>query len=677
MKGLSVLLVGLFFFTPFYGGAEVIEHRGTVFYISPQGNDAWSGRFPEPEEGQKDGPFATLEAARDAIRQLKREKRLRYPVTVYLRGGIYFLKRPIVFGPEDSGTKKYPIRYLAYPGETPVVSGGRLLQGWKRGEGKLWVLTIPEVKEGKEYYRQLFVNGERRTRARIPNKGFYRMEGEISTEDPAQFQFRPGDIKKEWAERGDVEIVGLAKWAEFRHWLRKVEEETHTATLSGKIHSWIREPNERYWIENVFEGLNSPGEWYLDRRTGLLYYWPLPQEDMEKAEVIVPRLPQLVIFEGDFERKKPVQYITLKGLTFSHTDWTLPEGGYADVQAAFDIPAAIQAKGAVSLRIEGCTFIHLGNYAVEFSRGCRYNRIDGNEMTDLGAGGVKIGEPQIRSEDFDLTFGNQVVNNHIYNIGIVYPAAVGVWVGQSSENRIAHNHIHDTYYTGISVGWTWGYGPTNAKGNIIEYNHVHHIGRGLLSDMGAVYTLGVQPGTVIRNNLFHDINAYDYGGWGIYPDEGSSHLLIEKNIVYNTKTGGFHQHYGRENIVRNNIFALAKTGQIIRTRSEPHLSFIFERNIVYWKEGPLLGGNWEGDQYRLDYNLYFNASGVPIRFGQWSFEEWQARGQDIHSLIADPLFLAPEEGDFRLKRNSPAFKLGFQPIDVSRVGPRKKVSTPL
>ncbi len=151
----------------------------------------------------------------------------------------------------------------------------------------------------------------------------------------------------------------------------------------------------------------------------------------------------------------------------------------------------------------------------------------------------------------------------------------------------------------------------------------------------------------------------------------TAELIIE----YRTKSGGFHQHYGRENLVRNNIFALAREGQIIRTRQEPHRSFTFERNIVYWSDGPLLGGRWSDDQYRLDHNLYFKASAdrreaAEIRFAEWSFPEWQQRGQDNHSLIADPLFVDPQNGDFTLKSGSPAGKIGFQPIDVRPIGPR-------
>jgi parallel beta-helix repeat protein len=261
-----------------------------------------------------------------------------------------------------------------------------------------------------------------------------------------------------------------------------------------------------------------------------------------------------------------------------------------------------------------------------------------------------------------------VAENHIHDIGIVYPAAVGIWIGQSSANAVAHNEISDTYYTAISLGWTWGYDPTAARDNHIEFNNLYNIGRGLLSDMGCIYSLGVQPGTVERNNLCHDVSRYAYGGWGIYTDEGSSQIRIEKNIVYNTQDGGFHQHYGRENTVQNNIFAFGQEAQIRRTRQEPHRSFTFEHNIVYWKQGQLLQGNWKDDQFQFDYNLYWPASGQTIQFGTQSLEEWQKRRQDVHSLVEDPLFADPDHGNFTLKAGSPASKIGFEPIDTSQIG---------
>jgi parallel beta-helix repeat protein len=195
----------------------------------------------------------------------------------------------------------------------------------------------------------------------------------------------------------------------------------------------------------------------------------------------------------------------------------------------------------------------------------------------------------------------------------------------------------------------------------------------MLSDLGGIYSLGISPGTILRNNLIHDSYSYGYGGWGIYTDEGSTDILIENNIVYNTKTGGFHQHYGKENIIRNNIFAFTKEQQLQRTRQEPHISFFFDHNIIYFDEGVLLGSNWNDDKYKMDYNIYWDASGRPIDFAKASFDDWKRRGHDANSLIADPKFVNPKKHDFDLKGDSPAFKLGFKPIDVKHVGPRTNV----
>ena len=183
-----------------------------------------------------------------------------------------------------------------------------------------------------------------------------------------------------------------------------------------------------------------------------------------------------------------------------------------------------------------------------------------------------------------------------------FPARSAFGSGSRPATASLHNLIHDFYYTGISIGWTWGYGPALATNNTVELNHVHHIGvksdgdGPILSDMGGIYTLGKQPGTTIRNNLWHDIAGIRYGGWGIYFDEGSSGILAESNVVYRTTHGGFHQHYGETNIVRNNIFAFARDHQIQRTRPEPHRSFSFVTNIVYFDSGILLTGDWSGDQ---------------------------------------------------------------------------------
>jgi hypothetical protein len=300
--------------------------------------------------------------------------------------------------------------------------------------------------------------------------------------------------------------------------------------------------------------------------------------------------------------------------------------------------------------------------------GCQHNRVAHNHLHHLGAGGVRLGDGADPATPSQASAWNEVDNNWIHHGGLLYQAAVGVWIGRSSYNTVSHNDISDLYYTGVSLGWSWGYAESSANHNIIEFNHLHHLGKRLLSDMGGIYALGIAPGTILRNNLIHDVYSFNYGGWGIYPDEGSTDLLIENNVVYNTKTGGFHQHYGRENRVINNIFAFAEEDQIMRTKEEEHISFFFEHNIVYYNNGRLLGSNWKNGHFRMDQNCYWDASKSPVMFKENDFDAWRKLGQDVRSIVADPLFENPEAFDFRLKPESPVFALGFRPIDTSLAG---------
>jgi len=331
--------------------------------------------------------------------------------------------------------------------------------------------------------------------------------------------------------------------------------------------------------------------------------------------------------------------------------------------------------GMTDCVIEHCTLTRLAGYGIDLGRGCQRNRIVGNEMFDLGAGGVRVGETVLRNGAFDATHGNVITDNHLHHLGRLYPPAVGVFIIQSATNRVAHNHIHDLYYTAVSVGWTWGYRDSPCHDNVIEFNHMHDIGLGLLSDMGAVYTLGPQPGTVVRNNLIHDVTSFTYGGWGLYTDEGSTGIVLENNIVYRCKSAGFHQHYGKENVIRNNVFAFNRENQLMRSREEAHTSFLFTNNIVMFDSGNLLGSTWQNDRFIVDQNLYWDtrAAGdaTKLKFSDATIEQWRARGHDTNSLFADPLFVDVTRNDFRLSRGSPATKLGLKSIDLSDVGVRK------
>jgi len=194
--------------------------------------------------------------------------------------------------------------------------------------------------------------------------------------------------------------------------------------------------------------------------------------------------------------------------------------------------------------------------------------------------------------------------------------------------------------------------------------------------MGGIYTLGVSPGSLLRGNRIHDISSFAYGGWGIYFDEGTTGMVARDNVVFRTKSAGFHQHYGRDNLVENNIFAFGRDAQIMRTRAEEHLSFTFRRNIVLWKDAPLLGSNWQGDNYVFDNNTYWDLSGKQPAFAGSTFDQWQARGKDQHSVIADPCLTDPGRDDYRLQPSSPALGLGFVPFDQSTSGPSKPIRLP-
>lgn len=651
--------------------------RTQTFHVSPQGNDAWSGRLSDAKRDKTDGPFVTLPAALEAVRKARRDANSAQDnFTILLRGGTYELTTPIVLTPEDSGlSAQQPFTIAAYRKEKPVLSGGRRIPGWRlvNGQPGLWEAEVPFAREAP--FRSLFVNGQRAIRARTPNEGFFRIQGESPQDKPVKLRFKAGDIQKSWADSGETEVIALLAWADFRLYIRSVDDEANVATLSGDARPSNKEANARYFVENAPGSLDAPGEWQLDRTRGIVRYLPRPGEDMLKAEVIAPRLEDLLQLKGDLAAKRAVRHVVLRGLTFSHTDWSMPPEGYADTQAAIATRGDLYAEAATDCVVENNTFSHLSGYALDFGRGCQRNKIVGNDAFDLGGGGIRIGEPGDRTPDaFAANHTHTVTDNHFHQLGRIYPPAIGVFILQSGTNRIAHNHIHDLYYTAVSVGWNWGYQETPCRENVIEFNHMHDIGQSMLSDMGAVYTLGIQRGTVIRNNLIHDVNSFTYGGWGLYPDEGSTGIVWENNVVYRTKSAGFHQHYGRENIIRNNIFAFGKEHQVMRTRDEEHVSFFFTNNIVYFNSGTLLGSSWKNERFVIDHNLYFDtrtaAAPDNLKFSNATVDKWRARGHDTHSVITDPLFVAPEKLDFRLRKDSPALAHGFKPIDISKIGVR-------
>ncbi|WP_165701320.1 right-handed parallel beta-helix repeat-containing protein [Crateriforma conspicua] len=666
-------------------------------------------------DGSAEAPFRTIQQACDSIAAMPTLQRQRQGVTVWIGGGIHRIDSPIRLGAEHSGALDHPVRFAAMPGEQPVISGGVPIgsqagQSWRRHDDKRWVVDLPKRADGSPWrFRQLYVNGQRRYRARTPDEGFYRVaacpEGTPKSvhyhTDCKTFQFHPGDLRSDWKNLQDVEVIVYHFWTDSHLPIATIDDQTNTVTFAhraGKVFTNdFSEEGARYVVENVFEALDQPGEWYLDSTQQRLYYYPHADEDMTKANVVAPLASQMVVIDGDVQSQRFAEHIRLEGLTFRYCCFDFPPGNSNDQQGSASIPAAVEFNAAHDCVLDHCRFHDLGTFAIDIKDGCVGNQVTHCDFSDLSAGGIRIGGGDEKAPPWYRTENNVVSDNRLVGYGIDFPSAVGILLTDTSGNRVAHNEISGGEYTGVSVGWTWGYGRSISRDNQIEDNHIHDIG-GMLSDLGGIYTLGVSPGTVLRGNHIHDIDANGYGGWGIYHDEGSTHILVENNLVHDTKFSAFNIHFAKEVTVRNNIFALGELEQLSRSRVEPHVSVYFENNIVYWTEGKLFSKNWSDQEYSFylhpknssgtaqrtetsvfDWNLYFNpnATANDALWDGGSLAQWQQRGKDRNGAFADPGFADPKNGDFTMSPTSPALKLGFRPWDVSTAGPRGDVGPPV
>ncbi len=648
-----------------------------TFYVAVDGNDAWSGTLPAADADKTDGPFATLVRARDAIRAMQEAAPPAQPVTVMVRGGTYYLAETLVLEPRDSGSADCPISYTAYPGETPVISGGKVIDSpWQTHQGQILVCSVPEVQQGKWYFRQLAVNGKRQERSRLPAEGEYLRE-EAASE--TSFKFREGHMRK-WDNLDDVEVVVFHSWNESRLRIASLDENErvvqfrdpkarHTIGWGG-----AGGPN-RYYIENVLDGLTGPGQWYLDRKTGRLYYWPT--DDIASATVVAPVLKQLIRLEGNVDEGKYVEYLKISGFTFCDTDWTLPENGYPDCGDVGDIvdPSAITFAAARHCTFTNNRLKNFGTYALELTGDG--NVVSDNEIYDNGGGGI-----------ISRSFGqerNVISYNHIHHCGLVYPSAVGINIDEGG-GTIAHNLIHDITHSGIYTRhWATATQPKERRnqeqGLDIDYNEIYDVMMNINDGAG----IFVRDSNIrIRNNLIHDVYACGSRcpGWGIYLGCETRDSRVENNVVYGTMETVHVWYFDRNIVIENNVFVGSRNCQINYQNPQhlKHENIKFLRNIVYCTEtgGHLFSISGERSlPAESDYNVMFSTIGCVLNDpiikglpGVQSFADWRNRGLDKNSITADPLFVDLENHDYSLKPESPAFKVGFKPIDLSQVGLR-------
>ena len=487
------------------------------------------------------------------------------------------------------------------------------------------------------------------------------------------FRYRDGDFKPEWTQAPGAEIH-IFQSGSCRAFMEIVSIEgvdtgTRTVTVGGKECVAGLRAGDRYFVENVFEELDSPGEWYLNTATGVLYYWP-KQGFSQDSEVIAPVVGRVMEFVGDAANDKPVSHIKLAGLTIRNTDYS-PDDGCVGYGMGND--GVVYLKDATRCAIEDCAFRNIGKYAICITGGGD-NLVGANEIAHSAEGGVLLlGSAR-----------NAVSDNHIHDCGAIYKHIGGVVLqGKGTDgNVVSHNLIHDMSRYGITL--------KNAGGrNVIEYNAVHNTNTETYDTGGIEVTQHdkeFRSGSIIRNNVVGDTIGYSSKGeqpvflsWGIYLDSYAGGYTVTNNITFRNSHGGIMLQGGKDNIIVNNTFVDSTLRQMhIANFASNSTGQVLERNIFYYTDAEAFligGGSVNQDVIRVDSNLYFCAGGDELRVGVRgiaSFEDWRKKGFDANSTIADPLFVDPENDNYALQPNSPAFALGFRPIDTSTIGPRER-----
>ncbi len=583
------------------------------FYVSPSGNNL--------NEGTKSKPLATISEAKErALNAIEVDK---CPdVTIWLQGGVYQIKEPVVFEPFSLKDPGHSIYFKAEKGACPVVSGGIQLSGWTKKSNGFWEVELSGLKNTPP--RELFINGQRAKRSRFPNEGYLRIK-KVGEDKRTNFFFEENDFPVPSVVE-DAELVVLHDWSISRNSIQNIDTEVNRLTTKDSVGAknldffdldhW--EANPRYFLENAIEFLDENYEWvYNSTLNKIIVKFP-DNINPNQIETVIPVSEGLIVFNGN--ENSPVKNIHFEGITFCCSAWGIPGEGYGGIQAChFDprpeingwavVPAAIFARCSENCSFRNCTIRDTGGSGIWLGTRCKNNLIINSSFFDISGNGIMIGEGSGReingekwwqAEPQQVALKNTIQNCVVRDCGVQFYGAVGIWCGLTAETTIKNNEIYDLPYTGISIGWMWSTEPTPCRQNVIEGNYIHHI-MGILSDGGGIYMLGLQPGSKIENNHIHDvkINAGQAESNGMFLDQGTTDIVVAGNLIYNIAKSPLRFHMATTNLVSNNFLFCRNGNPPIRynTTNEEDIekvnNYVFaEQDENYNEELNKAIGNW-------------------------------------------------------------------------------------
>lgn len=512
---------------------------------------------------------------------------------VAFESGMYRLQKPWVMDQRDSDPRFRVIYRKARP-EDPLcivaISGGVPIRDWREEADGTWTAPIPR---GVGVPREMFHGVTRLPRARYPDEGWLRVE-KVGEDRRTNFQWKEGDLHGK--DLVGAELVFLHDWSMSRIEIAAIDPRERRLTLRHPVGCAAKhyamdhfEKQARYAIEGHPSLIDRPGEWAVDE--GRIRYLPRQEQQIGDFEPTIPRLKQLIQIQGTVD--KPLSGIDFEGLLFAHCGWEPPAGGYASGQATIHEqrdaePASkrVMMAAAVSLdhvhhfQFRKCEFLMLGGSGLWLRRNCLDGYLEDLKFHDISGNGLMLGDVADHGPG-EVTRKVTVERCVIEDCGVQYHGAVGIWAGFARELVIVNNSLSDLPYTGISLGWRWNAEPSSAGGNRVLDNHIHRVMQ-VLSDGGAIYTLGFQPDSTLHGNHIHDIptNAGRAESNGMFLDQGSKGFTIENNLIHGVAKSPLRFHQAKENIVMNNRWQLTAGTPGIRYNNSREEDILQEGNVV-------------------------------------------------------------------------------------------------